>query len=239
MGSAAAEPRATAVLARGGRQGSQRWATSTWSSRSPRSNRRSARGSPLTALYDPRRTTTESSVSEAVDPRDLDYLHDDAVHALQDSDYDELHGRAVESVMVLRDRLEELVAELEIRTRYFGVKVCRKCAKETPTVAKGRSVWLCHACDPKRREYRWRTTHGIANFSVADYESLEQTQNGVCAICGQKERTGFRLAVDHDHDSGAVRGLLCSHCNTRLGYWERDVEALRAAIAYLERSPER
>ena len=65
-------------------------------------------------------------------------------------------------------------------------------------------------------------------------------QNGLCAICQQpetKQRNGkkFELAVDHDHETGAVRALLCSHCNYALGYFKDSPDLLLAAIAYLQK----
>jgi hypothetical protein len=60
------------------------------------------------------------------------------------------------------------------------------------------------------------------------------TQNGCCAICLDAAGDGGAgLNVDHDHDTGKVRGLLCHHCNIGLGHL-RDQRVLAAAIAYLE-----
>ncbi|KPK13993.1 MAG: hypothetical protein AMJ56_00350 [Anaerolineae bacterium SG8_19] len=68
-----------------------------------------------------------------------------------------------------------------------------------------------------------------------------KAQNGVCAICNQPEthmRNGKlkALAVDHDHKSGAIRGLLCSDCNTGIGKLKDDHKVLQSAIQYLEKS---
>jgi hypothetical protein len=87
----------------------------------------------------------------------------------------------------------------------------------------------------------------IANLSryqgmtMADYDALLLKQGGVCAVCGRPEtqrRHGKTrlLSVDHDHDTGTVRGLLCSRCNTSLGYSLDDPTRLRAAADYLERN---
>jgi hypothetical protein len=68
---------------------------------------------------------------------------------------------------------------------------------------------------------------------------MNDAQAGVCAICDLPERATRngvpkRLAVDHDHATGAVRALLCSRCNLAIGYMEDCPARLRAAADYLE-----
>ena len=59
-------------------------------------------------------------------------------------------------------------------------------------------------------------------LTVDDYDAILAYQGGVCYACGQPEPVaGRRLAVDHDHTTGLVRGLLCSRCNPVLGKLER------------------
>jgi hypothetical protein len=70
------------------------------------------------------------------------------------------------------------------------------------------------------------------------YFHMLQQQNGVCAICGNAEtatRLGVvkALSVDHCHDTGRIRGLLCSDCNTGIGKFKDDVKVLQNAIQYL------
>ncbi len=72
-------------------------------------------------------------------------------------------------------------------------------------------------------------------ISLADYEEMLAKQNGVCAICENKDAY-FKLAVDHCHVTGVIRGLLCSQCNRGLGCLGDSPERLRRAIAYLERA---
>lgn len=87
------------------------------------------------------------------------------------------------------------------------------------------------------RDFDLRRTFGI---SLEDYQRKLAAQNGVCAICGcgETEMRGGKvkeLAVDHDHDSGALRDLLCAGCNKGLGAFIDSPARLRAAAEYIER----
>ncbi len=68
-----------------------------------------------------------------------------------------------------------------------------------------------------------------------EYNKLFELQQGRCGICG-KHQTEFdkALAIDHDHETNNVRGLLCMMCNTALGKFNDNKEALYAAIRYLD-----
>jgi len=74
------------------------------------------------------------------------------------------------------------------------------------------------------------------NITPEEYEAMLERQGGVCDICHQVCRSGRRLAVDHCHSSGKVRGLLCIKCNTTVGWLEGDPELLMPAIEYLKRN---
>jgi recombination endonuclease VII len=80
------------------------------------------------------------------------------------------------------------------------------------------------------RKRRFQEVYGI---SLADYDLMLARQRGVCAIC---KRSGQVLCVDHCHATGKVRGLLCSKCNSTLGFCDDDPKRLLAAIAYLRAS---
>lgn len=74
------------------------------------------------------------------------------------------------------------------------------------------------------------------------YADLFEAQGGVCAICGSPEttvdrRTGKirKLSVDHCHETGSIRGLLCMKCNTMLGAVQDNTDVLESAITYLRR----
>jgi hypothetical protein len=77
----------------------------------------------------------------------------------------------------------------------------------------------------------------LARFGLtfSAYTALVDAQQGLCAICGQIEPSGKkRLAVDHCHQTGKVRGLLCSKCNTGIGLFNDDPGLLRRVAEYLE-----
>ena len=71
----------------------------------------------------------------------------------------------------------------------------------------------CKTCDNEQnRASKYKRLFGI---TLEDYNRMLDEQGGVCDIC-KKPPQKYRLAVDHDHKTGAVRGLLCVHCNRSL-----------------------
>lgn len=75
-------------------------------------------------------------------------------------------------------------------------------------------------------------------ITEADYLGMLLSQQGTCAICNREERHGKRLSVDHDHQTGQIRGLLCSDCNFGLGNFGDDPDTLLRAVDYLRRADE-
>lgn len=68
-----------------------------------------------------------------------------------------------------------------------------------------------------------------------EYEWLDEAGNGNCWICKQPETVpNRRLAIDHDHETGSIRGLLCTRCNQVLGRMHDDPELLRQAAKYID-----
>lgn len=66
------------------------------------------------------------------------------------------------------------------------------------------------------------------------YQSMVESQNNLCAICGSPEKQGRQLCVDHCHSTGKIRGLLCNGCNTSLGRFGDSISVLESAIRYLQ-----
>ena len=85
-----------------------------------------------------------------------------------------------------------------------------------------------------REESRGRRLMRAYGLTTEAYESLLAGQDGRCAICQRGDPGGRRgWNIDHDHDTGAVRGILCCGCNRMLGGARDEVETLAAAIDYL------
>ena len=97
-------------------------------------------------------------------------------------------------------------------------------------------------CKPCNEHVKWKSfiqrTYGI---TAEDYYDMLSSQNGQCAVCKSEEVKNSRISsgklfIDHCHDTGKVRGLLCSKCNHAIGLLNDDVDLLRKAIDYLNKS---
>ena len=134
------------------------------------------------------------------------------------------------------------------------MKTCPKCGetKSLDSFSKnksrrdGRDSW-CRACKASGKKAAYKTdptgrrkSHLKSRYKITPegYEDLLCLSDSRCMICGlpaviQKERTGRFLCVDHDHETGKVRGLLCDLCNKGLGAFRDDLTLLRKATNYL------
>jgi len=139
------------------------------------------------------------------------------------------------------------------------MKTCTKCGKEKPSTEFSNNVnckdglqqW-CRACmsqgaseyirthkanDPEYlRKFKIRHMASARKckygLTPIQYDQMVEDQKGVCKICGKENKDVKALAVDHDHITGKVRGLLCRTCNTKLNVVE-DIEFNQKAFAYL------
>lgn len=96
----------------------------------------------------------------------------------------------------------------------------------------------------RRRKYRETDPNFHKNkhlkikygITLEQYNEMFKSQKGRCVICGTHQKDlKQRLFVDHDHDTGEIRGLLCSRCNTGLGMFKDDIDILLNAIDYLRK----
>ena len=85
------------------------------------------------------------------------------------------------------------------------------------------------------RESHLKRKYGM---TLEDYERMFEAQGGVCAICGEARPEERTLHVDHDHETGVIRGLLCFRCNNALGDFREEYELFRRAADYLDRDDE-
>lgn len=127
-----------------------------------------------------------------------------------------------------------------------GFWQCRRCNETKPVTEFNKNKShrtghdnYCRSCCKKYTRMQWlRSKYKI---TVPEYEALLLKQNGVCAGCKKSETAKHmgknpKLSVDHDHVTGAVRGLLCYSCNHYVGYIERGGdELLEALLTYLSK----
>ena len=131
-----------------------------------------------------------------------------------------------------------------------SLKPCPVCrTTENPKAEKKGN--LCKPCAIARSK-KWQAANPERFFfnqirakwglSQSDYLGMFEQQDNRCAICAEEETVPIsqkntkprRLAVDHDHSTGIIRGLLCTRCNTTLGKVKDDTDLLKKMIEYLE-----
>lgn len=129
-------------------------------------------------------------------------------------------------------------------------KHCRTCDTVKPIAEFWKGQTACVPCSKHKQKTRWgsRTPakrleqHLKYKYGVSHAEFLDawKAQNGVCAICENElpdlmtyDNRRREYAIDHNHDTGAFRGILCLKCNSLLGMASDSVSVLKAAIEYL------
>ena len=139
----------------------------------------------------------------------------------------------------------------------LGEKYCPRCYTTKPlsefTIRKtgsraGHPVSYCRSCKVHRqklnyangvyervqRPYMLRKKYGI---TPQEYGAMLQQQGGACAICGSQNGASAKgtktFSIDHCHETGKVRGLLCNSCNRAIGLLKDNVAVLESAIKYL------
>lgn len=125
---------------------------------------------------------------------------------------------------------------------------CSKCCetKQTSEFYKRSGIkrgymYLCKTCvkplDSRTKEDNWeRSIKSKFGVDKESYNAILAAQGGRCGLCGDTAcQSGKRMAVDHCHTTGVVRGLLCYNCNTGLGKFRDNPEVLRKAAEWIER----
>jgi len=133
-------------------------------------------------------------------------------------------------------------------------KVCFTCKTEHPWTHeffyRSNVRYLqneCKSCNKVRRAKWWKSAAGKlsstntklqARFGITadQYNARLREQGGKCLVCSATSSCmGHKLAVDHDHKTGTIRGLLCKSCNIAIGNMHDDPQRLRNAASYLEK----
>jgi hypothetical protein len=134
--------------------------------------------------------------------------------------------------------------------KFIETKICTKCKQEKskdkvsfpPHNKKldGLDSW-CRQC---RASYRSEINRGKFRGQLTDDEVKKLKKQDKCDICGGNEYSGSRnnkhigviysLVMDHNHETGKFRDMLCNHCNRGLGHFKDNIESLEKAIKYLK-----
>lgn len=138
-------------------------------------------------------------------------------------------------------------------------KICTKCGEEKPhtefhlhKISKDGRHPSCAKCknatnlkywnsipkeEQKIRTRRRRIKHRYG-ITQEEYEVIALEQNYKCAICKREDSAwkGDYMAIDHDHATGKVRGLLCGECNVGLGKFDDNFDILYNALLYLSKN---
>jgi hypothetical protein len=109
-------------------------------------------------------------------------------------------------------KVEKDLNEFEVKRNQ-----CKQCRKHTPEY---------------NRNWKYQTKYGI---TLDDYDKMLLAQNGKCKICNTSNPggPGKSFAVDHNHNTLEIRGLLCNNCNRGLGHFQDNPSLLSSALNYL------
>lgn len=135
----------------------------------------------------------------------------------------------------------------EAQYRYLIHHRCVLCRKTKPfqqfrfVPTKGTNGGFsesCLDCEKKRKAAKARDARLLKQYGITtkQYDERLKAQKNRCAICKLDCSSGRKLAVDHDHATGEVRGLLCGKCNRAIGLMSDDIDRFIAAARYLHES---
>ena len=136
-------------------------------------------------------------------------------------------------------------------------KTCTSCNIEKPSSdfsqrgvrldGKPKLVSWCKKCSSKIRKKRYdpkkkreRDLKKLFGITLDQYDNMLEEQKHMCAICNTTDTNfsnGKHFHVDHDHNTGKVRGLLCGKCNVALGLVGDNISTLQSMITYLSGWP--
>lgn len=134
----------------------------------------------------------------------------------------------------------------EMQTKTSTTRQCKSCKRSKPvkefhSSGDGKTQrWVCKDCrNTKNQEYyqdKTRSRNLLRQYGItlSEYDELLTQQGGVCAICGDSPAgSRRRFDVDHHHETGQIRGILCGRCNIALGGFRDSLDLLISASCYL------
>jgi len=109
---------------------------------------------------------------------------------------------------------------------------CKECARQYRLENKDKNKQ--YQKDRRKKNISTVMQYGI---TLEEYDEIQSRQGHKCALCYKHKNSTYRkkLYIDHCHVSGKIRGLLCQHCNTMLGFARDDKQILLNAVKYLTR----
>lgn len=141
------------------------------------------------------------------------------------------------------------------KSKLYARELCRKCYEKwlrqtNPAFAerqrKNCRLWVKNYADKKRKSdkkwlakqdtlYRW-ARHLKSRFGITpeEYYKMLASQKGVCNICERSPKPSKRLAIDHCHKTGKIRGLLCFRCNYGLTFFSESEKMLLKAASHVK-----
>lgn len=147
-------------------------------------------------------------------------------------------------------KADKRYAKRENKEKIKKPPICINCGEIDPNKFRKKHQSKCRKCmtdyENKRRlnnpDHHKKTTINAYlkrtyNITLEKFNQMLVNQNGVCAICRKPEDPKLcdRLGVDHDHETGKIRGLLCRSCNAMLGNAHDSAERLRNGANYIEK----
>lgn len=146
------------------------------------------------------------------------------------------HGKNCKGLITWRCRCncgrEKIMVAHHIR--YGNSTKCAMCSK-----VENRKRWTRHGMSADKKNMtperlRDYTRYKFYGLMPEDFQGKMDEQNNGCAICDADISEVKAALVDHCHETGQVRGLLCVRCNSLLGYAKDNIETLNRAISYLQ-----
>lgn len=137
----------------------------------------------------------------------------------------------------------------------LNIKKCNTCKISKPLSEFYKRLdgvqHMCKECTRTYNKQRWADGHSRLTYeqsrraklkhrygiTLEEYDVLLEKQEGLCAVCKVDLSTlsSKEVVVDHSHSTKEVRGILCTYCNSALGYFKDDPTRMREAAEYVER----